>query len=411
MKTWKKSTIVLVSIATLLLSAIPASAAVVTDVTGDVHHWVVSGGVGSWETATVEKQNIDITEVSYTVNNNNITLTLKVAGVIQDSPNIVYVVYYNSTEAHYWMMYTNGSGGGIGAAIEGDIVYPGIVTNSSNTINGEFQLIGSDTSNVALWGYAAEYTDLNDKSQEWWVDYTPDSYFHGESNGETTDTQLPSQVNGLTVINARDGKLNLSWDTATDNVAVDHYKIYRDNVFLLNRTTTSYQDTGLTNDVTYAYQVSAVDTSGNEGTKSDPGSGTPTASGGGETDTQLPSQVNGLTVINARDGKLNLSWDTATDNVAVDYYKIYRDDILVHNSTTTSYQDTDLTNNQSYTYQISAVDTSGNEGERSEQISGTPTPAVNGQEPNNKKTPGFEAIVLGAALVITINLLRRKKIK
>jgi peptide/nickel transport system substrate-binding protein len=95
------------------------------------------------------------------------------------------------------------------------------------------------------------------------------------------DSEKPSKVTGLSVTDAKNGKLNLVWNAATDNVAVDHYKIYRDNVFLLNRTSTSYQDTGLTNGQSYSYKVSAVDTSGNEGNQSDSASGTPTASSGG----------------------------------------------------------------------------------------------------------------------------------
>lgn len=94
------------------------------------------------------------------------------------------------------------------------------------------------------------------------------------------DTQPPSKVTGLIVTDAKDGKLNLAWNASTDNVAVDHYKIYRDSIFLINWTTTSFLDTGLTNGQTYIYQVSAVDTSGNEGLKSDPVSASPTASGG-----------------------------------------------------------------------------------------------------------------------------------
>jgi PKD repeat protein len=95
------------------------------------------------------------------------------------------------------------------------------------------------------------------------------------------DTQPPSKVTGLTVTDAQDGKLNLVWNPATDNVGVDHYKIYRDTIFLINRSTTSYQDTGLVNGHTYTYTVMAVDTSGNEGNLSDPASGTPTPSGNG----------------------------------------------------------------------------------------------------------------------------------
>ena len=98
MNTWKISTIVFVSIAALLLSAIPASANAVTDGTGDVHHWTLVGGIWGWQTATVEKPNIDITEISYAVNANILTITLKVNDVIQDSPTIVYIAWYTSSE-------------------------------------------------------------------------------------------------------------------------------------------------------------------------------------------------------------------------------------------------------------------------------------------------------------------------
>lgn len=106
------------------------------------------------------------------------------------------------------------------------------------------------------------------------------------------DAQPPSKVTGLTVTDAKDGKLNLACNPATDNFAVDHYKIYRNGVFLINQTSISYQDTGLTNGQSYTYQVSAVDTVGNEGAKSNPVSGAPTASsppGGGGTSSPPPS--------------------------------------------------------------------------------------------------------------------------
>ena len=90
------------------------------------------------------------------------------------------------------------------------------------------------------------------------------------------DTEPPTKVTGLTVTDAKDGKLNLKWNTATDNIAIDHYNIYRDGTLLTTTTTTNYQDTGLTNGQTYCYQISATDTSGNEGEKSDQKCATPT---------------------------------------------------------------------------------------------------------------------------------------
>jgi len=94
----------------------------------------------------------------------------------------------------------------------------------------------------------------------------------------TKDNEPPSKVTGLTVTDAKDGKLGLSWNEATDNVGVGHYLIHRDGAFLTTVTGVSYQNSGLTNGQSYTYEVSAVDTSGNEGNKSDSVSGTPTAS-------------------------------------------------------------------------------------------------------------------------------------
>jgi PKD repeat protein len=92
------------------------------------------------------------------------------------------------------------------------------------------------------------------------------------------DADPPIKVTGLTVKDAKDGKLNLAWNKATDNVAVDYYKIYRDGAFLTTTTSTTYQDTGLTNGQSYSYEISAIDPSDNEGEKSDPVSGIPTIS-------------------------------------------------------------------------------------------------------------------------------------
>ena len=192
---------------------------------------------------------------------------------------------------------------------------------------------------------------------------------HVKITDEEVDTEKPSQVKDLKVTDAHDGRLDLSWDPATDNIGVDYYRIYRDTGIVGVTSDTSYQDSGLVNDKTYSYRVSAVDTSGNEGDKSNPVDGTPTASG----DTEKPSNVTGLKVTDAHDGKLDLAWNQATDNIEVDYYIIYRDNEIIITTSDTTYPDSGLTNDQTYTYQVSAVDTSGNEGNRSNPVSGIPT--------------------------------------
>ncbi len=106
----------------------------------------------------------------------------------------------------------------------------------------------------------------------------------GKTNTDTADVTIsedespPDKVTGLTVTDAKDGKLDLSWDAAEDDVGISHYKIYQDGVFLRNSSDTTERITGLTNGQTYMYRVSAVDLAGKEGEPSDNASGTPTAS-------------------------------------------------------------------------------------------------------------------------------------
>ncbi len=101
---------------------------------------------------------------------------------------------------------------------------------------------------------------------------------------DPNDLEPPTKVQNLTATDAKDGKLNLNWDPATDNEGISHYEIYRDNTHLTNTTNTNHQDTGLNNGQTYTYKVRAIDTSGNPGNFSDPANGTPT-----ETSSQPPA--------------------------------------------------------------------------------------------------------------------------
>ncbi|RMG41479.1 MAG: hypothetical protein D6732_02280 [Methanobacteriota archaeon] len=87
------------------------------------------------------------------------------------------------------------------------------------------------------------------------------------------DTTPPAKVTGLTATTASSSQIDLGWDGNTEN-DLAYYKIYRDGIFIDTSSTTSYSDIGLDANTTYTYQVSAVDTSGNEGDLSDPVSAT-----------------------------------------------------------------------------------------------------------------------------------------
>src|ERR1035437_8390472 len=90
-----------------------------------------------------------------------------------------------------------------------------------------------------------------------------------------------------------------------------------------------------------------------------------------EADTTLPTIPTGLTATAISTSQIDLSWTASTDNVAVAGYNIYRDAVLVTNVVGTTYSDIGLSPATTYTYTVSAVDTSANESGQSSPASAT----------------------------------------
>jgi len=203
----KRYGIVLISLFILLGSCFTAAAMSISDGTGDVWHWYYTGTTGSWGGNVANKPNIDITEISSTVNENKITLSLKVVGTIQTSEKVVYWVYFNTTDASYWMSYTNGSGTGFGMK-KGEMNYTSNyssfytstenVTILGNTLSVVLDVLG-ETSQGELWGWAAEYTTYGDVAAEWWGDWAPNSklpFTPPGTGGNTNDNTSDNNNNG-----------------------------------------------------------------------------------------------------------------------------------------------------------------------------------------------------------------------
>ena len=73
------------------------------------------------------------------------------------------------------------------------------------------------------------------------------------------DVQKPSRPGNLVASSPSAGRIDLTWQASSDNVAVTGYNVYRDGTLRASLgTTTSYSDTGLALG-TYHYVVRAVD--------------------------------------------------------------------------------------------------------------------------------------------------------
>ncbi len=96
-----------------------------------------------------------------------------------------------------------------------------------------------------------------------------------------------------------------------------------------------------------------------------------------DTDTEAPSTPVGLKATAVSANQVNLSWTASSDNIGVAGYRIIRNGILIGSVYGTTYSDTGLAANTTYSYHVLAYDASRNSSNHS-SIAYATTPAANG---------------------------------
>jgi hypothetical protein len=252
-----------------------------------------------------------------------------------------------------------------------DETFIGTENGTTFTYDGEFNF------NIGFKGHEGEkgYFRINDQAPEEepepYVEINNDDtyYYIGQLNFSSFADDLipPSKVTGLTVTDAKDGKLDLSWSPATDNVAVAFYNIYWNQnsyttpITTVTHPTTTYQHTGLTNGQEYCYKISAVDTSDNQGEKSDAACGIPTASPTPNDPPYTPSSPSPINTATSVNVNAVLSWtggDPNGDTVTYDVYfgKSTNPAKLNSNQTAATYNPGTMDKNTLYYWRIVAWD-------------------------------------------------------
>ena len=221
------------------------------------------------------------------------------------------------------------------------------------------------------------------------------------TNTASSDTTAPSIPTGLTGTAVSATQINLSWNASTDNVGVRGYQVFRNDIMIASTTTTSFQNTGLSASTTYRYRVLAYDVSNYSGWTPTAVSVTTWGAPGGP-DTTAPSIPTGLTGTAVSATQINLSWNASTDNVGVRGYQVFRNDIMIGSTTTTSFQNTGLSASTTYRYRVLAYDVSNYSGWTPTAVSVTTWGAPGGPDTT---APSIPTGLTGTAVSATqINL-------
>ena len=190
--------------------------------------------------------------------------------------------------------------------------------------------------------------------------------------GQNADKTAPTMPGTPTGVSTTTTSIDLTWGASTDAVSqVINYHVYRDGgpdpvatVASVSTGSVSYVDVGLAPSSAHTYRVSAVDEAGNESAKG----GTSGSISVMAPDLNPPTVPGTPAGVATGKTSIDVTWTTSTDNGGAPItYRIYRDgdgtpvgSITSASTTTVTYEDSGLDVASSHTYQVDAVDESGN---------------------------------------------------
>ena len=197
------------------------------------------------------------------------------------------------------------------------------------------------------------------------------------------DTQSPTTPGALVALAIGGSEIDLTWTASTDNVGVTGYHIERcatagcstfAEIAASTSPATTFSDTTVVANTSYTYRIRANDAAGNLSGFSNTATAVTPAP-----DTELPSAPGTLTAAPISGTQINVAWGAATDNVGVVGYRLERCQgagcsaftKLGTTITGTSFSDSGLSVNTSYSYIVRAQDAAGNLGPYSNVASAT----------------------------------------
>ncbi len=207
-------------------------------------------------------------------------------------------------------------------------------------------------------------------------------------NNPTTPAELVAE-------RSTENSATLSWQASVDSDGVAGYNVYRDDRYVASVGSPGYIDTGLTAGVAYDYYVVAYDTPRNFSGRSASATA-PDQVGLGEIETETetgadttpPMAPAGVMVTSSATGNL-IAWSTASDEVGVAGYNLYRNNRYLTTVPGLFFNDTESTL-ISDEYYLVAFDDARNFSPRSATASGTDDTTDGGTELTPHSPPDLD---------------------
>lgn len=210
------------------------------------------------------------------------------------------------------------------------------------------------------------------------------SPYSNEVSATPIDNQPPPIPQNVTAQRG-EGSVQLFWSPVSDP-GLAYYTVYRSTTSGGPYTAVDvpedpeYLDSGLTNDVTYYYVITATDTASNESGYSAEASATPTSD-------LPPGAPTGLTAT-AGNGVVHLDWNDNPES-DINEYKIYRGTTFggpyteIDADVVSNFDDSSVVNGTRYYYVVTAVDNANQESGYSNQATTVPTDGIPPAAPQN----------------------------
>jgi fibronectin type 3 domain-containing protein len=177
---------------------------------------------------------------------------------------------------------------------------------------------------------------------------------------------VPSVPSNLVATAPLDSQVGLSWTAVSGATGYNAYRATvsgSETLLQGNIAGTTFEDSGLSNGVTYYYKVTAVNGSGE---------------GGKSVEVSVTTMASAATNLNATagDSQVSLTWKTSPTATS---YRVYRDTLGGAGGATnflvvgTNFTDTGLVNGTRYFYQVGTINVSGENSDNGSAVSATPT--------------------------------------